>query len=573
MTAPPPQRGRDPRLPYILVGAAVLILLVIAAIVFWPEQPPTSTTSTTETTLFGTTTTDDVTTTTTTIPGPTTPTSGFPPTTIGIPPPQAFDYDIVVVGDGLGGLGVAVTAARLGANVALLSEYAYLGGQAGSAGVSTMDEGSNHSVLRRSGMYGELAAFVQAIYPAGETGDCYFVDDSLCPEPYFVDQFFRGALSDAGVDVHNIAELDGVLQVGNKVTGVLADGSTYNAAVVVDATEFSDLYPLVSGLAYELGSETGCVQDTTWLAIRSWYPSNPPEDLVPPREAAQQLFDVYGTEFDSWLESFRGSVLDVPDRGTTGPGITPWDVATETQYRALADRRDYSTTDGVPSITRTGVNYANDYALSLAAIEIPATRISEFTAAIDKTYAYLWYLRWELGVTDWGIDTTQGYSAGQRMLWSPQIPDAIEVHMPLAPYVREGRRLAGVELLTSADLSNDVRGFHRFDNSVMLGGYFSDFHGCTEPESGAGFGLFEVPMGVFIPATIDGFMPGMARSASVARSAAAAVRTQPEEIWSGQAVGIIAALAVRNGIEVREVSPAAVQELLLANGLIYFLPG
>jgi hypothetical protein len=107
----------------------------------------------------------------------------------------------------------------------------------------------------------------------------------------------------------------------------------------------------------------------------------------------------------------------------------------------------------------------------------------------------------------------------------------------------------------------------------MLGGYFSDFHGCLEEGAGQGFGLFEVPMGVFIPETIDGFMPGMARAAGVSRLAASAVRTQPEEIWSGEAIGIIAALAARDDIEVRNVDPAEVQQHLLANDLIFFLPG
>ncbi|CAN5282147.1 hypothetical protein BH18ACT5_BH18ACT5_15170 [soil metagenome] len=208
----------------------------------------------------------------------------------------------------------------------------------------------------------------------------------------------------------------------------------------------------------------------------------------------------------------------------------------------------------------------------MAAIEDRALRDAEFTVALDKTYAFLWYLRWELGQVNWGVDDTQGYVLGRRMLMSSQIPDQIEVHLPLAPYVREARRMVGVETLSNADISNDVRGFHRFANSVMLGGYFSDFHGCSEPESGGGFGLFEVPMGVFIPATIDGFMPGMARSASVSRSAAAAVRTQPEEIWSGQSVGIIAGLAIREGVEVRDVPASLVQEHLLASNLVYFLP-
>jgi hypothetical protein len=561
VTEAQPQRPRPPRWAFIVGGAGLAILLgVIVAVNLQPAPPIRTTTTTTI-----------VTTTTPSTTGPaTTSTSTTSTTTTAVPQPPVRDYDVVVVGDGLGGVSAAVAAGRLGANVALLSQYGYLGGQAGSAGVSTMDEGSNHAVLRRSGIYGELATHVLNHYAFDDPGECYFIEDSLCPEPILIDGFLRSLLFEAGVDIHEITHIDGTIQDGSAVTGLIADGSTYNARITIDATEFSDLYPMITGLDYQIGGASACIQDTTWLAIRSWYPGEISGPLAPPRDAADQLFSVYGTLFDEWLTSFRARVVNVPERGATGPGVTPWDVPTETQYRALADMRSFP--DEAPAITRTGINYANDHALSTAAIEDEAVRAAEFTIAIDKTYAFLWYLRWELGQTNWGIDNTQGYVLGRRMLQSPQIPDELEVHFPVAPYVREGRRMIGVETLSNADISNDVRGFHRFDNSVMLGGYFSDFHGCTEPESGAGFGLFEVPMGVFIPATVDGFMPGMARSASVSRSAAAAVRTQPEEIWSGQAVGIIAGLAIREGVEVRDVSPSLVQENLLANDLIYFLP-
>ena len=492
-------------------------------------------------------------------------------TTSFLPVPTTSRYDVVVVGDGLGGASAAIAASRLGANVALLSPFGYFGGQAGAAGVSTMDEGSNHSVLRRSGIYGELAREIEAYYGFDDAGRCYFIEDSLCPEPAVVDRFFRDLVGGSGVDVFQV-NVQQVVQEGSSVIGVVGDGSTFFSDIVIDATEFSDLFPMIEGLDYEVGGSSGCVQDTTWLAIRSWYPDEVGDRLSPPKDAAETLKGVYGAEFDQWLETFRSLVIEIPDRGQSGPSVTPWDIATETQYRALADTRELSEFDDVPSITRTGVNYANDYPLEISALEDPATRTARFTAAIDKTYAFLWYLRWELGLTNWGVDDTQRYAQGRRMLWSDSIPDELEIHFPVAPYLREGRRMIGVETLTNADVANDVRGFHRFDNSVMLGGYFSDFHGCTEPESGAGFGLFEIPMGAFIPATIDGFMPGMARAASVSRSAAAAIRTQPEEMWSGQAIGIIAGVAIRDGVESREVSPAAVQELLLANDLVYFLP-
>ena len=568
----PPQPDDDAARPsnlirWLLGGSAVALVGVAVWLTTRGEPAPATTTTSSSTTVTATpTTTLSITTSTFVSTTTLATTSGST-----APTPTVASYDVVVVGDGLGGASAAIAAGRLGANVALLSPIGYLGGQAGAAGVSTMDEGSNHFVQRRSGIYGELASFAQAIY-GPDVGDCYFIEDSMCPEPIVVEDFFSGLVSNAGVDVFPMLAVDGVLQAANKVTGVLVDSSTFNAEVVIDATEFSDLYPLVEGLDYDVGSDSGCVQDATWLAIRAWGPPGT-DNQVPPQTAIDDLRALYGAEVDSWLNEFRSRVVRGPSREPSGPSIVPWDLATETRYRALADRRDFSLVNDVPEITRTGVNYANDYPLTSAAIEDFAVRQSEFRIALHKTYAYLWYLRWELGATDWGVDTGQQYGQAQRLLWDDLIPDDLERNLPPHPYVREGRRLVAVQTLGPEDLANDVRGLHRFDDSVMLGGYFSDFHGCTEAGAGQGFGLFEVPMGVFIPETIDGFMPGMARAAGVSRLAASAVRTQPEEIWSGEAIGIIAALAARDDIEVRSVDPAEVQQHLLANDLIFFLPG
>ena len=108
---------------------------------------------------------------------------------------------MIVVGDGMGGATAATVAARLGADTLLLSPIGYLGGQAGAAGVSTMDEGGNRYVLRRSGVYKELVNYVQFKYGIGNVGDCYFIDDPLCPEPLAIDEFFRNTLGDDGVDI------------------------------------------------------------------------------------------------------------------------------------------------------------------------------------------------------------------------------------------------------------------------------------------------------------------------------------------------------------------------------------
>ena len=107
----------------------------------------------------------------------------------------------------------------------------------------------------------------------------------------------------------------------------------------------------------------------------------------------------------------------------------------------------------------------------------------------------------------------------------------------------------------------------------MLGGYFTDFHGCPPTDEISGYGLFEVPIGVFIPAQIDGFLPGLARAAGVSRVGSAAMRTQPEEMWGGQVAGTIAGLAVASGVLPRDVPTIDVQNHLREAGLIFFLPG
>lgn len=554
----------------VLIGIGALAVIIGVWAVCTRGTPGT----TTSTTLLVTTTSTEISPATSLV--ATTTASTLPPVSTTLTTPPQTDYDVIVVGDGMGGATAATVSARLGADTLLLSPIGYFGGQAGAAGVSTMDEGGNRYVLRRSGIYGELVDYVNFRYGPGNAGKCYFLEDPLCPEPLVVDEFFRYVLGIDGVDIGPTGQVSDVLQDGNKVTGVIADGIEYHAQVVIDATEFSDLYPLIDGLDYEVGDASGCVQDTTWVAIRSWYQGGTvPTVLVPPQDAISQLYDIYGTESDRWLERFRGKVVANTSRPEgSGPGILPWDVATETAYRALADsrRNELELLPETPLITRTGVNYANDLALSSRAIEDMATREQEFRKALHITYAYLWYLRWELGVTDWGVSNDMQFSGGARLLWDDLIPDDIEANLPPYPYVREGRRLIASYNLGPADLADSVREKHRFDDAVMLGGYFSDFHGCIAPD-GSGYGLFEVPMDVFIPQTIDGFLPGIARAAGVSRVAAASLRTQPEEMWGGQVVGTIAGLAAINDIQPRQVSVEQVQDRLFETGLVFFLPG
>ena len=74
--------------------------------------------------------------------------------------PAARSYDVVIAGAGTGGTAAALTAARLGAHVALVEETDWIGGQAAAAAVSTMDEGKE--LTPPSGFYHEFVDRLQA---------------------------------------------------------------------------------------------------------------------------------------------------------------------------------------------------------------------------------------------------------------------------------------------------------------------------------------------------------------------------------------------------------------------------
>jgi hypothetical protein len=139
--------------------------------------------------------------------------------------------------------------------------------------------------------------------------------------------------------------------------------------------------------------------------------------------------------------------------------------------------------------------------------------------------------------------------------------------------------MIGVDTLRAADLGRYEHAKH-VPHSVAMGDYFMDLdHGRTshiveadldgellkagEPPRGGG--PFQVPMEVFLPETLDGFLPAE-KNFSQSRLANGATRLQPITMLTGQAVGTMAALAARRGVQPRQLSPLEVQSALLDSG-------
>ncbi len=504
-------------------------------------------------------------------------------------------YDVIIAGAGTGGWAAAVQAARMGVKVLLLEETDWIGGQMSCAAVTTMDEDSvwMKFPVRERGIYREFHESMIAYYHTLDKDPLvayYGYPDQYEGgyEPKATRAVLHGFIQEARernrvFDLSLRSRVIAVGKAGDTVTGVTVDIDEQRKAiackVLIDATEYGDVIPL-TGARYRVGNSTSdkidptaLVQDHTWTCVVREYPEGVPEHLQikePPPS--------YETGSGKRYRKFTNDGLML--WGAAGKGIRGsrhWRVFFA--WRGMADADSPLT--GLRSAerhTQCGFNGGNDYPVTAATIEDPAQRLLDEREGIYKTLGALYYFQHELGV-NWALAEDEGYDtpanrAKMRALKLRPDLERIAVYLPQQPYVRECRRIIGVQTLTAHDLGRFEHAKH-VRTAVAMGDYFMDLdHGRTahaiEPDLDAGElptggGPFQVPLEVFIPERIDGFVPAE-KNISQSRLANGATRLQPVTMLTGQAAGTIAALAVNQGIQPRDLNPIQVQQALLESG-------
>ncbi len=513
-------------------------------------------------------------------------------------PPEklAGDYDMIIAGAGTGGWAAAVQASRLGVRVLLLEETDWIGGQMAAAAVTTMDEDSvwMKFPVRERGLYREFHESMVLYYQTLNKDPFvayYGWPDQLEGgyEPKAARAVLYGFIQNArqrgGVlDLSLRTRVVNVEKQGHTVTGAtlaFADGTKRKLAskVLIDATEYGDVIPL-TGARYRVGNSTSdkldpaaLVQDHTWTCVVREYPQGVPKELQihePPPG--------YETGSGKRYRKFThdGIVL----WGGAGKGIKgPRHWSVFFAWRGMADTESPLTGErSHQRHTQCGFNGGNDYPVTAATIEDLAQRRLDEREGIYKTLGALYYFQQELGL-NWSLAADEGYATEAnraKMKTLDLRPDleALAVHLPQHPYVRECRRIMGVKTLSAHDLGRYENAKH-MPTSVAMGDYFMDLdHGKTahaiEPELDAGElptggGPFQVPLEVLIPERIDGFLAAE-KNISQSRLANGATRLQPITMLSGQAAGTLAALAVKQNRQPRDVEPLQVQKVLLESG-------
>lgn len=506
--------------------------------------------------------------------------------------PTSATYDVVIAGGGTSGVAAAIQAGREGLRVALVEETDWIGGQMTTAGVSTMDEGT--ATIRDVGIYEDFATRIKNYYQAlgKSVSTCYWSTSSLCFEPRVGQIILKQMVDEANAGTGRIsvfirAPITSVVKNGSAIVGLtLQNGATLRGAVVIDATEYGDLLAL-AGQPYRVGNSTSasvnqnaCVQSITYTAIIKKYPNGVPPNLkilTPPPgyEATVGQFRWFVTRNGSQSLSsfpvnwaFHNAYRGVPNSSETG-SYTGW---------------DYS------SVTKTGVNWANDYPVTASFIENKSTRKNLACEAKLRTIQFLYYMQKELGETNWSVADDEGFDTAYNREENncPNIPaelKEVEYRLPQMPYVREARRAIGDYTLTAKDIyrtGTPPVAVKSFSDVVAMGDYPTDLHNCkansdlelafesTSDIQGTG-GLFQIPFSSLVSSAFPGLIFAE-KNISQTRLANGATRLQPSTMLVGQAAGEIAAEAVKYGVAPNAVNVPALQLRLALPGFFNVAP-
>ena len=454
-------------------------------------------------------------------------------------------YDVVVIGGGVSGTTAGVRAARLGAQTLIVEQGPWLGGMLTSAGVSATD--GNYRL--RGGMWGELRDSLEAHYGGAQSLKTGWVSNLLF-EPSVGARIFRAmADNEEALTVKFETRATSIERTDEGWTLTLegAEGrQTVECKVLIDGTELGDVAAQL-GVKYDIGMESrhvtgediapeeanGIIQDLTMVMILKDYG----RDMTIERPA----------DYDSTLFACacENEICRTPKEANR-----LWSKQMMMTYGRLPNGK----------IMINWPIEGNDYYVNM--IEMNDEERAEAVAkAKAHTRNFLYFIQHDLGLNT-------------LYLADDEFPT--EDLMPLMPYHRESRRMVG-EVRFKLNHITDPYDFTLYRTAIAVGDYPVDQHHTRYTgwealpnlyfHSIPSYGL---PMGVLLPKEVDGLIVAE-KSISVSNIVNGSTRLQPVVLQIGEAAGIVAALAVKQGIEPREVAVREVQREVLAGGG-YLLP-
>ncbi len=501
--------------------------------------------------------------------------------------------DILIVGGSAGGTAAALAAAEAGANVCLLEETGWLGGQLTTQGVCTPDEQRHIETFGGTRRYNAFRAAVRAHYRthyrlsarAADLPDSEFNPGScwvsrLAYEPKVGQQILQEMARpfvEAGnlklmFRMHAIAcEMSPTDQT--RIDAVIAEDAQgvrtrFAARYVLDATDLGDLLPLCGeeGIDWTVGaesrSETGepdapetarpdWIQPLTFPFALEWSPDTIATNVIKPPEdyAALKASQKYLIMNGAITGAFTGSA--------------PW-----WSYRRLlakANFDDPSVPNDVAMINTAGNDYYSGNvigALAGSASDIEAT----LARARRASLGYVYWLQTECPREEASASQTSRstFPSAQSSVGYPEFRLRYDLFdtsdgCSIRPYIRESRRIRSRRPILEQEIvvKDFSGGICRGENAraafmpdtVGIGHYALDIHpnGHGEPNAYVATRPFQIPLGALIPIRLTNLIPAC-KNLGVTHLTNGAYRLHPIEWNIGETAGLLAVDCLQRNI-------------------------
>lgn len=448
-------------------------------------------------------------------------------------PASTIRTQVLVIGSGAAGQTAAIAAGRNGADTLLVENAGFLGGISATLPWLGFHDRDYRQIVK--GIPAEFCRRLQAMGAASE-----FELDPKCASAISVDSHWWKILlmqlmREAGVRLLLHSQVVDTIREGDRIRGVIVENKSgrqrIEADVTIDCSGDGDVAAR-GGVAWEKGrTADGLVQAPTLV------------------------FKLGGVSREGFIAGCKDPAINYRE------WISPYPDIREKMMKRI---------DKMHVIICGGYAKLIEKARANGDFDVPQSRVvgvkhhtpDEYTVVMTRV----------LGLNPIDIQSlTDAYGKVYEQI--PVLVKFFKKYVPgfensklreIAPMlgVRESRRIMGDYVLNAEDLVNG----RVFDDAVSMGGYHIDIHrpAGTWVDS-HNVRAYTIPLRSLVARDVDGLlMAGKCLSAT--HEAVASTRVIPICQGQGQAVGTAAALAVKAGKSVRQLSVKTLQDTLVAQG-------
>lgn len=439
--------------------------------------------------------------------------------------PVRKETDVLVIGGGPSGLIAALAAVEDGLNVTLVESRSFVGGNMtiGLPILGFLGQKGNQII---KGLPQKFIDRLKAVNASSEHRPCPLHMSLTLVEPEAVKTVALQMLVENKVDVLFYAFCAGVVMDGDELKGVIIESKAGREAIlaktIIDCSGDADV-AYRAGVPCEYGNDQGGVQPPTLMFCLGGVDTEKLRTSVA-QEPRTYLTDFIPAEYFGQNNQFvlvgmRNLVKKAQDAGLT--------LTTERTILITGLRKG----EVWVNMTRVnGVNGTDPGSLTYGEIEG----------------------RWQINdIQKYLIDYVPGFENAYFLKTAPFLG------------IRETRRINGLYTMTR----EDIMSCRHFEDAIAVASYPLDIHhpqggGCTLEWCGD---CYDIPYRSLIPQNVKNLIVA-GRCISTTHEAMSAIRVMAPCMAMGEAAGRAAKLAVREGVQPRDIDVKKLQKELLEKG-------